>query len=348
MNNYQNDVWKKNRPRPPLSVARTDAVAWSSKKSEAEDRITVNYIRHELTEYDDMFRRGMPPDSIRSEIYAAIANEYPELQAECDRQIVEREGEDLDGRLRRPGDPTTEELSLAEHDAQRKAKAKQDRAIAPAQAEYQRVRDEAWKKYDIAVAQARVEHDRVIAPARAERDRVSKEAKDRAEAEPQAEYKRDIDRAEAEYKHAIAEGKAKYDLAKSSAKKWLKRDIDKYKHAIDRAEAEYKHAIAPALAKLDLAKSSATKRLPRVRADEWAKHERVRAEAWKKYDGVSKKAKDKQDRAIDQACVEYEGVRAEAWKKYERVSEAKAKQDHADAEPEAGFDDDIMWTNLTQ
>ncbi|NBT26652.1 MAG: hypothetical protein EBT09_08900 [Actinobacteria bacterium] len=251
------------------------------------ERITVNYIRHELSQYD------------RVRVYALIAATYPQFADECDRQLAAR------------------------------AEAERDRVIA-----------EEWKKYDLAVARAEAECQRVIARAEAECQRVIARA--------EAEYKRAIARAEAEYKRAIAPAEDEYKRAKSSATKRLKRDQARAKYDIARAWAEYRRAIAPAEAEYKRVTDEAKDKQDHAIDQAWSEHDRVRAEEWANYDGVSKKAKDKRDRVIAPALAECERVIAEAWKKYERVSEAKAKQDHADAEPEAGFDDDIMWTNLTQ
>jgi hypothetical protein len=61
------------------------------------ERITVNYIRHELTEYDDhldaLFGRIGKQAAIfavREKVYAAIAAAYPQLAAECQRQLDAR------------------------------------------------------------------------------------------------------------------------------------------------------------------------------------------------------------------------------------------------------------------
>jgi hypothetical protein len=61
------------------------------------ERITVNYIRHQLTHYDqhlaDLFGRiGKEAGvfAVRQRVYAAIAAAYPALAAECERQLDER------------------------------------------------------------------------------------------------------------------------------------------------------------------------------------------------------------------------------------------------------------------
>lgn len=62
------------------------------------ERITVNYIRHELTEYDEALMEvagkagvSQAVAEIRQRVYSAIAQAYPELSKECARQIKERQ-----------------------------------------------------------------------------------------------------------------------------------------------------------------------------------------------------------------------------------------------------------------
>lgn len=64
------------------------------------DRLTVNFIRHELTQYDwhlaELFGRiGKEAGvfAVREKVYAAIAAAYPHLAAECERQLNERRPE---------------------------------------------------------------------------------------------------------------------------------------------------------------------------------------------------------------------------------------------------------------
>jgi hypothetical protein len=64
------------------------------------ERITVNFIRHELTEYDEGLeevagRIGVDEAAalIRQRVYAEIARIYPEYADECKRQIRFRHGE---------------------------------------------------------------------------------------------------------------------------------------------------------------------------------------------------------------------------------------------------------------
>ena len=61
------------------------------------NRITVNFIRHELTEYDRSLeeiagKAGVTNavNEIRNKVYSAIADTYPEYDEECSRQEIER------------------------------------------------------------------------------------------------------------------------------------------------------------------------------------------------------------------------------------------------------------------
>lgn len=61
------------------------------------DRITVNYIRHVLTDYDDHLTHlelwggdWRHAACIRERIFEAIAEAYPRLAEECHRQMAER------------------------------------------------------------------------------------------------------------------------------------------------------------------------------------------------------------------------------------------------------------------
>lgn len=63
------------------------------------ERITVNYLRHELSSYEDrlagLFRktgRAQASALIRERVYAAISQAYPDLAAECARQLAARGG----------------------------------------------------------------------------------------------------------------------------------------------------------------------------------------------------------------------------------------------------------------
>jgi hypothetical protein len=61
------------------------------------DRICVNYLRHELTDYERALEslygqvgRADARDIIREKVYNAIADAYPDLAAECRRQELTR------------------------------------------------------------------------------------------------------------------------------------------------------------------------------------------------------------------------------------------------------------------
>jgi hypothetical protein len=63
------------------------------------ERITVNYLRHELSGYEGrlagLFRkvgRAEAEAVIRERVYGAISEAYPELAAECARQLAARRG----------------------------------------------------------------------------------------------------------------------------------------------------------------------------------------------------------------------------------------------------------------
>ena len=61
------------------------------------DKISVNYIRHNLTKYHSVVRRFCRNakrekvlNAVRSKIYKAIAEAYPELADECRKQEMEK------------------------------------------------------------------------------------------------------------------------------------------------------------------------------------------------------------------------------------------------------------------
>jgi hypothetical protein len=77
-------------PQPPVTVADVDQATL--------DRWCVNYVRHQLTVYDEgleaLFGRiGRAQATVRwrTRIYAAIADAYPTLAPECARQRAIRE-----------------------------------------------------------------------------------------------------------------------------------------------------------------------------------------------------------------------------------------------------------------
>lgn len=63
------------------------------------ERITVNYLRHHLTEYDTHLEElagqvgvSEATDTIRHRVYGEIAARYPESAEECKRQMQTRQG----------------------------------------------------------------------------------------------------------------------------------------------------------------------------------------------------------------------------------------------------------------
>ena len=70
------------------------------------ERITVNFIRHELTEYDvalweaaGKVGTARAVAKIRRRVYSAIAQAYPPLSEECGRQIEARLSEDCERQI---------------------------------------------------------------------------------------------------------------------------------------------------------------------------------------------------------------------------------------------------------
>jgi len=62
------------------------------------DHWKVDYLRHRLTRYDELLDgvrgstgRSAAEELLRRRIYAAIAEAYPDLERECERQLSERE-----------------------------------------------------------------------------------------------------------------------------------------------------------------------------------------------------------------------------------------------------------------
>lgn len=55
---------------------------------EVVERWTVNYLRHNCTDYDTVIEHLTPAqaDEYRDRLYDAIAEAYPHLAAECERQ----------------------------------------------------------------------------------------------------------------------------------------------------------------------------------------------------------------------------------------------------------------------
>jgi hypothetical protein len=79
-------------PVPDAATVR-DAVP------DALDRWKVAYLRHRLTRYDELLGglygvtgRAAAEELLRRRVYAAIAEAYPDLAQECERQLYEPEG----------------------------------------------------------------------------------------------------------------------------------------------------------------------------------------------------------------------------------------------------------------
>jgi cell division septum initiation protein DivIVA len=207
MSEYQ--IWKMKK-QPKLAVARKSAVHWFEQKYgrtpefNERDSITVNYIRHAFTHYNDLtpadpdtFQQSTIED-IRRKVYTAIADKYPDLLTECDKQMVVKHGENIDGIPRILGDPTREELYHDEIDVRKRAKAELDRTIADAPAERDRVITAAKTELDRVIAEAKVQRDRVITAAKTEFEHVKAEAfaeQDRTVTEAKNEFGRAKDKA---------------------------------------------------------------------------------------------------------------------------------------------------------
>jgi len=78
--------------------SRGESFASNADDSAFLERITVNFIRHELTEYEVALwevagKAGIARAvaEIRRRVYSAIAQAYPSLSAECERQIKARQ-----------------------------------------------------------------------------------------------------------------------------------------------------------------------------------------------------------------------------------------------------------------
>ena len=78
--------------------SRGDSFASNADDPAFLERITVNFIRHELTEYDASLwevagKTGIARAvaEILRRVYSAIAQVYPSLSAECERQIAARQ-----------------------------------------------------------------------------------------------------------------------------------------------------------------------------------------------------------------------------------------------------------------
>lgn len=81
-------TWLPNVPRPQLeldAITSAAAIYGGEVWRDSVPRVTVNYLRHTFTDYDDQYS----PDRHR-DVLVAIGREYPWLQGECARQITKR------------------------------------------------------------------------------------------------------------------------------------------------------------------------------------------------------------------------------------------------------------------
>lgn len=78
----------------------SDGLSFASPKDDPEllDRITVNYIRHELSQYDHGLAslwgrvgKGEAYLLLNKKIYTAISAQYPELKSECAKQMQRKQ-----------------------------------------------------------------------------------------------------------------------------------------------------------------------------------------------------------------------------------------------------------------
>jgi hypothetical protein len=71
-----------------------DVAVALARKGLTSDRRIVNFLRHELTNYDSLLREGEDRSMLKAEILSGIAEAYPYLAEECERQAREaRENE---------------------------------------------------------------------------------------------------------------------------------------------------------------------------------------------------------------------------------------------------------------
>ncbi|WP_234381776.1 hypothetical protein [Streptomyces dysideae] len=82
--------WRRGHVAAPATVA--------SAEPGALERWQVDYLRHRLTRYDELLAelhgstgRAAAEELLRRRVHAAIAEAYPELAQECERQLRERE-----------------------------------------------------------------------------------------------------------------------------------------------------------------------------------------------------------------------------------------------------------------
>jgi len=94
-----NFAWVKQQAIDSYNMrGRGESFATKADDPEFLERITVNFIRHELTQYDVALwevagKTGVvrAVAEIRRRVYLSIAQAYPALRAECERQIEVRQ-----------------------------------------------------------------------------------------------------------------------------------------------------------------------------------------------------------------------------------------------------------------
>ncbi len=90
--------WKKVKVRARGCPGVSRAVAERRAAELVLERITVNDIRHNLTEYETHLKEvaGQVGRVVRRWVYDEIAAQYPEYAEECKRQIRDSSGEAQD------------------------------------------------------------------------------------------------------------------------------------------------------------------------------------------------------------------------------------------------------------
>lgn len=62
---------------------------FSETKQEHSDRVTINYLRHHCTPYDDMIYDSSPPEYIviTQKVHELISERFPELKDSCEQRV---------------------------------------------------------------------------------------------------------------------------------------------------------------------------------------------------------------------------------------------------------------------
>jgi F0F1-type ATP synthase membrane subunit b/b' len=130
--------------------------------------------------------------------------------------------------------------------------------VAPARAEYEKVRDTAWAEYEKVRDTARAEYEKVRDTARAEYEKVCDTARaeyEKVRAPAWAEYEKVCDTARAEYEKVRDTAWAEYEKVRAPARA-------EYEKVCDTARAEYEKVHAPALAEFITTISTITGYVP--------------------------------------------------------------------------------------